>query len=109
MASLRAIAGRPVARDALLAAFLERLEDRIDRLRDGAFDAAAWADRQVTTGRTVRLEQGDRRTEAVARGVDPETGALIVADRAAPAGNRSVHAGELVHLRLAAVGAQDGV
>ena len=35
--------GRPIDRDALLAAFLGRLEPRVDDLRAGRFDVADWA------------------------------------------------------------------
>ena len=42
--------------DALLDAFLVRLEARLLALRDGHFDVAGWHDRQVTTGRAVRIE-----------------------------------------------------
>jgi biotin-(acetyl-CoA carboxylase) ligase len=109
MTSLRAVTGRAVDRQALLAAFLEDLEGRIDELRHGRFDAQAWADRQVTTGRTVRIEQGDRQTDAQARGVDPDSGALLIADPTQPTGERAVHAGEIVHLRLAPAPARDEV
>ncbi len=44
MTSLReASGGRPIDRDALLAAFLGRLEARIEALRAGYFDVATWA------------------------------------------------------------------
>jgi BirA family biotin operon repressor/biotin-[acetyl-CoA-carboxylase] ligase len=103
MTSLEAVAGRMVGREGLLDAFLGRLAGRVGELREGSFDATAWADRQVTTGRAVRIDQGDRQIEAVARGVDPESGALLIADPAAPGGERAIHAGEIVHLRLAPV------
>jgi hypothetical protein len=35
-----------------------------------------------------------------ALGLDPATGALIVADPTAPGGERAVHAGDVVHARL---------
>ena len=59
MTSLREIAGRPVDREILLGEFLARLEARLADLEAGRFDAAGWADRQVTTGRLVRLEGPD--------------------------------------------------
>ena len=44
MTSLReASGGRPIDLDALLAAFLARLEARLDALRAGYFDLATWA------------------------------------------------------------------
>jgi len=50
MTSLRETAGRrAVDGDALLDAFVACLEPRVEALRAGRFDAAGWADRQVTT------------------------------------------------------------
>ena len=51
MTSLReASGGRPIDREALLAAFLDRLEARVEALRAGYFDIADWTGRQATTG-----------------------------------------------------------
>ncbi|MFM2105513.1 MAG: hypothetical protein RL338_545 [Chloroflexota bacterium] len=106
MTSLREVAGgRPVDRDALLDAFLDRLDVRLLALRDGRFDGAAWLARQLTNGRLVRLELPDGTVEVVrAAGVDPRTGALLVTDPDATgpdAGSeRPVTVGEIVHLRL---------
>ena len=102
MTSLReAAAGRPSDDAELLGSFIASLEARVDALRGGRFDAGGWVDRQVTTGRTVRIERPDR-TEAVrATGVDPATGALLVADDAAPNGERQVLVGEITRVRLA--------
>ena len=108
MTSLREVAGgRAIDLDALLDAFIEHLESRIESLREGHFDGAGWAGRQLTTGRTIRLEtaggnqtaSGDQAVRAL--GVDPATGALIVADPSAATGQRHVHAGEITHVRLA--------
>ena len=103
MTSLReASAGRPIDREALLEAFLGHLEARLAALREGYFDIATWTARQALSGRIVRLEgyapaEGeDLRVE----GVDAASGALVVA----PVGGgelRLVHAGEVVHARLA--------
>jgi biotin-(acetyl-CoA carboxylase) ligase len=101
MTSLREVSGgRPIDRDALLEAFLTRLEVRLHLLKAGRFDAADWADRQLTNGRPVRLELPDGTVEAVtAHGVDARTGALVVED----AGGRERHVvtGEIGHVRLA--------
>jgi biotin-(acetyl-CoA carboxylase) ligase len=103
MTSLReASAGRPIDREALLVAFLGHLEARLAALREGFFDIATWTARQALSGRIVRLEgyapaEGD---DLAVHGVDAATGALVVA----PVGGgelRLVHAGEVVHARLA--------
>jgi BirA family biotin operon repressor/biotin-[acetyl-CoA-carboxylase] ligase len=103
MTSLRvASGGRPIDTSVLLDEFLSRLEVRVEALRAGRFDVGDWAVRQLTTGRVVRLE-GHAATaeERLAVGVDPATGALLVADPAAPGGERAIHAGEVTRIRLA--------
>ncbi len=103
MTSLRvASSGRPIDPNVLLDGFLSHLEARVEALRVGRFDVGDWAGRQVTTGRQVRLE-GHAHTaeECRAVGVDPATGALLVADPRAPGGERSVHAGEVTRIRIA--------
>jgi BirA family biotin operon repressor/biotin-[acetyl-CoA-carboxylase] ligase len=109
MTSLRDISGgRPIDADELFEAFLSRLEPRILALREGHFDVAGWHERQVTTGRTVRLQcSGGAAEEVLAVGVDGATGALLVEDPAAPGVDREVLAGEVVHVRLATVGSGD--
>jgi BirA family biotin operon repressor/biotin-[acetyl-CoA-carboxylase] ligase len=103
MTSLHELSGgESVDRERLLDAFLGRLEPRIGAVRAGRFDAEGWIDRQATTGRTVRLEAPDGSAEEVhALGVDPESGALVVADPAAASGRRDVFTGEIRHLRMA--------
>ena len=76
------------------------VEPRIDALRAGRFDGAAWTARQVTTGRQVRLETAQGIETVRATGVDPVTGALIVADPATTTGDRHVLVGEVTHVRL---------
>ena len=101
MTSLREVSrGRRVENDVLLDAFLVRLEARLVALRDGHFDVAGWHDRQVTTGRAVRIElPGGEIREVTAVGVDGLTGALIVADDLGA--ESELLAGEVVHVRLA--------
>ncbi len=103
MTSLRqAAGGQPIDRDALLEAFVARLEARTEALRAGRFDATSWVARQLTNGRPVRLELPGRRTSVVrALGVDVATGGLVVEDRGAADGQRTILSGEIVHLRLA--------
>jgi BirA family biotin operon repressor/biotin-[acetyl-CoA-carboxylase] ligase len=104
MTSLSEASGRGIEGAALLAAFLERLEVRIEALRDGRFDAEGWTGRQVTSGRAVDLVAPDTGVETVrAIGVDPVSGALLVADDASPAGARAVLVGEIRHVRLAPI------
>jgi BirA family biotin operon repressor/biotin-[acetyl-CoA-carboxylase] ligase len=104
MTSLReASHGRPIDHVALLDAFLGRLEVRVEALRGGRFDVADWTARQLTTGRAVDLVAPDGSVQNVrALGVDAASGGLVVADPAAPAGERTVVVGEVRHVRLAA-------
>jgi BirA family biotin operon repressor/biotin-[acetyl-CoA-carboxylase] ligase len=103
MTSLReASGGRPVERALLLDGFLSRLEARVEALRAGRFPIDDWSARQVTTGRLVCLEgHGAGPREVRALGLDPATGALLVADPDLPDGERAVHAGDVVRVRLA--------
>ena len=99
MASLRELAGgRPIDREALLDEFLARLEPRYEALRGGAFDAGGWSVRQLTTGRRVAVEVGERTLSGVAPGVDPESGGLIVETRS---GRHVIDSGEVIRCRLA--------
>jgi BirA family biotin operon repressor/biotin-[acetyl-CoA-carboxylase] ligase len=104
MTSLRAMAAdRPIDHDALIEAFVGRVAAAVEGLRDGQFDVAGWADRQLTTGRVVELSAPDGGTTTLrALDVDPASGALVVADAAAPDGRRAVVVGEIRHVRLAA-------
>jgi BirA family biotin operon repressor/biotin-[acetyl-CoA-carboxylase] ligase len=102
MTSLRTLTGGSIDHVALLDAFLVDLGSGIEALRLGAFDAAAWQRRQATTGRDVELIDPDGASSTVrALAVDPATGALLVADEAAPNGQRAVMVGEIRHVRLA--------
>jgi biotin-(acetyl-CoA carboxylase) ligase len=94
---------------ALLDAFLSRLEPAVNALRTGRFDIAAWTSRQLTNGRLVRLERPDGTGEIVrALGVDGASGALVVAEPGAQEpgaaepsdGERHVLVGEIRHLRV---------
>ena len=102
MTSLREAAGRPVDTPALLEAFVAGLEARTVDLRAGRFDVAGWVARQLTNGRSVRLETPDGRSSVVrALGVDDLTGGLVVGDPTAADGQRTVLSGEIVHLQIA--------
>jgi BirA family biotin operon repressor/biotin-[acetyl-CoA-carboxylase] ligase len=103
MTSLReAAGGRPIDQVELLAAFLGRLEARIEALRGGRFDVADWMGRQLTSGREVDLVRPDGAIDTVrAIGVHGGTGALVVADPTADDGERQVIVGEIVRVRLA--------
>ncbi len=102
MTSLReASGGRPIDREALLEAFLARLEPRVLVLGEGRFDVGGWHERQLTTGRLVRLElPGQPPATVRAVGVDGASGALLVADPTVPGAERAVLAGEVVRVRL---------
>jgi BirA family biotin operon repressor/biotin-[acetyl-CoA-carboxylase] ligase len=110
MTSLRvASGGRPIDSALLLDAFTTRLEARTVALRGGRFDVADWIARQLTNGRPVRLDAPDGSSTVVqALGVDVASGGLMVADPAAPGGERTVLTGEITHLRLADFGAAAG-
>jgi hypothetical protein len=83
-------------------AFLAGLEARVEALHGDRFDAAEWADRQATTGRTIELALPDGSTESLlATGVDGSTGALRVRERGEDSPGRSIVVGEVVHVRLA--------
>ncbi len=100
MTSLRETAGRSVDREALLRAFLEELATRRAALSDGLFDAPAWTARQATTGRAITVETSDGQlVEAIAVGVDPETGALRF--RTTDGREITTLVGEVTHVRLA--------
>jgi BirA family biotin operon repressor/biotin-[acetyl-CoA-carboxylase] ligase len=102
MTSLRALAdGRTIDHAALLDAFVGRLEGRIHALRDGRFGVDEWTDRQITTGRDVVLVAPDGDAATVrALGVDPSSGALVIADPSLEGGRRTVVVGEIRHVRL---------
>jgi BirA family biotin operon repressor/biotin-[acetyl-CoA-carboxylase] ligase len=94
MTSLRELAARPIDHDALLGAFLARLEPRVADLHEGRFDGPGWSARQVTTDRNVDLVDADgSRTTVHATGVDTGSGALLV-------DGRPILVGEVAHVRL---------
>ncbi len=99
MNSLRELAGkRPIDNDALLQAFLARLEPRYEALRAGSFDAAGWTTAQRTTGRTVIVEAAGETITGKGAGVDPESGALVV--EVDPGKTVAVDSGEVVRCRV---------
>jgi len=69
---------RRIDRDALLAAWLERLEPLYEQLVAGYFDGLRWVDAQITTGATVTVETGHETITGTGVGVDRESGALLV-------------------------------
>jgi BirA family biotin operon repressor/biotin-[acetyl-CoA-carboxylase] ligase len=99
MTSLRELArGRPVDSAVLLDAFLVRLEARVDALRGGYFDVEGWHRRQITTGRTVRVDMPDGTSlRAMAVGVDGSSGGLLIDDGT---GERELLAGDVALVRL---------
>ena len=63
----------------------------------------------MTSGRHVELVDPDGAVTTVrARGVDPETGALVVEDGSVPSGERHVVVGEIRHVRVSATGIPSG-
>src|SRR4051794_26176602 len=73
MTSLRELAGkRPIDNEALLDAFLARLEPRYEALRNYQFDAGGWSAAQRTTGRNLVVGIGGESVAGRGVGVDPE-------------------------------------
>ena len=86
MTSLRELSGgRPIDRDVLLDAWVDRLEPRYEALRRGRFDSGAWSSRQRTTGELVEVDGLGGRIHARALGVDPESGSLLLVVPPVPA------------------------
>jgi BirA family biotin operon repressor/biotin-[acetyl-CoA-carboxylase] ligase len=99
MTSLRELAGgRPIDHEALLGAFLDRLEPRYEGLLRGHFDVGGWSSRQVCTGREVEVDVGGDVLRGRAAGVAPESGALRI--ETADGLSREVDAGEVVRCRV---------
>jgi BirA family biotin operon repressor/biotin-[acetyl-CoA-carboxylase] ligase len=69
---------RRIDRDALLAAWLERLQPLYEELKAGRFDALRWADTQITTGATLAVQTGETTVHGTGVGVDRESGSLLV-------------------------------
>ena len=98
--------GRPIDSAELLDAFLQRLEPRLLGLRDGHFDVAGWHDRQITTGRSVRIDMPEGTALAVKTvGVDGASGALIYEDAAGA--EHELLIGEVVQVRIVPRGGGD--
>jgi BirA family transcriptional regulator, biotin operon repressor / biotin---[acetyl-CoA-carboxylase] ligase len=99
MTSLRELAGkRPIDNEALLDAFIDRLEPRYVALQSGQFDAGGWSAAQRTTGRRVLVDVGNDKVTGKGAGVDPETGALLVQPESGAL--TSVDSGEVVRCRV---------
>ncbi|MFO7680741.1 MAG: biotin--[acetyl-CoA-carboxylase] ligase [Chloroflexota bacterium] len=75
--SLLAAGGEPVDRQALLLAFLMRMEEWYETAVSGQSPQPAWQARLVTLGRSVQVTQGDRVLMGTAVGVD-EWGHLLL-------------------------------
>jgi BirA family biotin operon repressor/biotin-[acetyl-CoA-carboxylase] ligase len=106
-ASLAELAGRPVDRDALLDAVLAGLEGRradLDTPAGRHRQAGALRRACTTLGAEVRVDLGDAVVEGTARDLTPE-GHLVVATGT---GDRTVVAGDVVHLRPAPAPGGDG-
>jgi BirA family biotin operon repressor/biotin-[acetyl-CoA-carboxylase] ligase len=100
MDSLRELSGgRPIDREALLEAWVDRLEPRYSALTVGRFDSGAWSARQRTTGELVEVDSHSGRINARALGVDPETGSLLLAG-AAGAPPTVIDAGDVTRCRV---------
>ena len=102
MTSLHELAGgQPIEGEALLDAFLGRVDVRLRALRLGSFDAVGWSGRQLTDGRLVTLEERTGSSKVVrALRADPLTGALVVEDPPDGGSTREVFSGDVHHVRL---------
>ncbi len=92
------VTDRPVDREDLLVALLERLAHWYGRLVSGGVGdlRAAWRDRSATLGRRVRVDLG--REDLVGTAVDvDEEGRLVV--ELVEGGHRTIAVGDVVHLR----------
>ncbi len=99
MTSLRELSnGRPIDHQALLDAYLTRLEPRYEALCGGSFDAAGWSVTQITTGRQVVVEVAGESLLGTATGVDPESGALLFTRDGTT--SMVIDSGEVVRCRL---------
>jgi len=86
---------RRIDRDALLAAWIERLGPMYESLLAGRFDGLRWADAQITTGASVEVETGSETVTGTAVGVDHDSGSLLV--RTGPGQPlRSISVGDVV-------------
>ncbi len=97
--STNAIAGHVVDREELLIAFLQRFDDRYDRLvatRDSAPLLGDWRQRSATLGRRVRVDLGADDVEGTAVDITSD-GHLVV--ECGPGDRRVLAAGDVVHLR----------
>lgn len=100
MTSLRELSGgRSIDRDALLDAWVDRLEPRYEALRQGRFDSGAWSGRQRTTGELVEVDGAGGRINARAIGVDPESGSLLLAG-VDGSGPRVIDSGDVTRCRV---------
>lgn len=75
--SLKRETGREVSREAVLRAFLERLENLYVAARRGENVVGAWKERLETLGRRVSVRVGDRVEEGVAEDVDADGSLLL--------------------------------
>ena len=99
MTSLRELAGgRPVDHEALLDAFLARLEPRYEALLTNRFDVAGWSARQACTGRVVEIAVADEVLEGRAAGVAPESGSLQL--ESSDGVIREIGSGEVIRCRV---------
>lgn len=101
MWSLHEVAGHAVDRETLLALWLGHLASRYEELAAGRFGVPDWTAAQVTTGAALEVDLGQARLSGRGVGVDPESGALLLAVDAGPP--RRIAVGEVVSCRVGQV------
>lgn len=89
-----------VDREALLDAWLERLEQGYGDLAAHRFDATAWSRAQVTSGVDVEVDTGAERLHGRAVGVDADSGALLL-ELGPGQVTRAIPAGDVLRCRVA--------
>jgi len=91
--------GRRIEREALLSGWLARLGPLYADLSRGRFVGQRWANAHISTGAEIEVDSGAAVVRGVGRGVDPQSGELIVGVPGEAAPRRFAH-GDVVSCRV---------